>query len=82
MNMSRIFPLPLPLPTDAVKVPSPSVHGTFKRAVATFVRHCAAESADPRERYLAQSANPEELESRTREWEAYEARLRCLPPAL
>lgn len=80
MNMSRIFPLPLP--ADAAKVPSPSVHGAFTRAASALVRRCAAETADPRERYLSQSANPEDLENRMRGWEAYEARLRCLPPAL
>lgn len=80
MDMSRIFPLPLS--TDAAKVPSPSVHGTFTRAASALVRCCAAETVDPRERYLSQSVNPEDLENRMREWEAYEARLRCLPPAL
>jgi hypothetical protein len=80
VNTSRIFPLPLP--ADAVKVPSPSVRGSFKHAALALVRCCAAETPDPRERYLSQSANPEDLENRMREWEAYEARLRCLPPAL
>ncbi|WP_223262237.1 hypothetical protein [Variovorax beijingensis] len=80
MNMSRIFPLPLS--TDPAKVPSPSMRGTFTRAACALVRCCGAETADPRERYLAQSVNPEDLENRMREWEAYEARLRCLPPAL
>jgi len=80
VNTSRIFPFPLPV--DAVKVPSPSVHGAFKRAVESLVRRCAADTVDPRERYLSQSVDHEDLENRMREWEAYEARSRCLPPAL
>ncbi|QGW83078.1 hypothetical protein [Variovorax paradoxus] len=80
MNTSRIFPLPLP--ADAVKVPSPSVHDAFKRAVESLVRRCGAATIDLRERYLSQSVDHEDLENRMREWEAYEARSRCLPPAL
>jgi hypothetical protein len=80
MNMSRI--LPPPLSTGAVEAPSPSVHGAFKRAVAALARRCAAGTADPRERYLSRSVNHEDLENRIRSWEAYEARLRCLPPVL
>jgi hypothetical protein len=80
MNMSRI--LPPPLSTDAAEAPSPSVYGAFKRAVAALARHCATGTADPRERYLSRSVNHEDLESRIRAWDAYEARLRRLPPVL
>jgi hypothetical protein len=80
VNTSRIFPLPLP--GDAVKVRSSSVQGAFKHAVENLVRRCAADTVDPRERYLSQSVGHEDLENRMREWEAYEARSRCLPPAL
>ncbi|AGU53588.1 hypothetical protein VAPA_2c10320 [Variovorax paradoxus B4] len=80
MNISRI--LPPPLSTDAVEAPVPSVHDAFKRAVAALVRCCATGTADPRQRYLSRSVNHEDLENRIRAWEAYEARLRCLPPVL
>jgi hypothetical protein len=80
VNTSRIFPLPLPV--DTVKVPIPSASGAFKRAVESLVRRCAADTVDPRERYLSQSADHEDLENRMREWEAYETRSRYLPPAL
>jgi hypothetical protein len=80
MNMSRI--LPPPLSTGALEASSPSVHGAFKRAVAALARRCATGTADPRERYLSRSVNHEDLENRIRAWEAYEARLRCLPPVL
>ena len=80
MNMSRI--LPSPLSTDAVGVPSLSVHGAFKRAAAALAQRFATGTADPRERYLSQSVDHEDLESRIRAWDAYEARLRCLPPVL
>jgi hypothetical protein len=80
VNTSRIFPLPLP--ADAAEAPNPSVSGAFKRAVESVVRCCAADTVDPRERYLSQSVDHEDLENRMREWEAYAARSRCLPPAL
>ena len=80
MNMSRV--LPPPLSTDAVEAPSPSVHGAFKRAVVALAKSCAPGTADPRERYLSRSVDHEDLESRIRAWDAYEARLRCLPPVL
>lgn len=80
MNISRI--LPPPLSTDPVGAPSPSVHSAFKRAVAALARGCATGTVDPRERYLSQSVNHEDLESRIRAWDAYEARMRCLPPVL
>jgi len=81
MNMSRI--LPLPLSTGAVeKAPIPSVHGAFKRAAAALVRRCATGTLDPREGYLSRSVDHEDLENRIRAWEAYKARLRCLPPVL
>ena len=80
MNMSRT--LPPPLSTDAVEAPSPSVCDAFKRAVAALVRRCATGTADPRESYLSRSVDHEDLESRIRAWDAYEARLRCLAPVL
>lgn len=80
MNTSRI--LASPLSTDAVEARSPSVHGGLMRAVAALARRCATGTADPRERYLSRSVDHEDLENRIRAWEAYEARLRCLPPAL
>jgi hypothetical protein len=74
MNTSRI--LPSPLSADAVEAHSVSVLGAFKRAVAALARRWVTRTTDPRERYLSQSVDHEDLENRIRAWEAYEARLR------
>ena len=80
MITSRI--LPPALSTAAAEAPSPSVHGAFQRAVAALTQFIAADTADARERYLSQSVDHQDFESRVRAWEAHEARVRSLPPVL
>ena len=70
------------LSTDSAEAPSASVQGAFQRAVAEFARRFTAGTAGPRERYLSQAVDHEDLESRIRAWDEHEARLRYLPPVL
>jgi hypothetical protein len=68
--------------TDSVVTPESSVLAAFQRAVAELARQFSTETQEPRERYLAQAVDHEDLELRTRAWDAHEACQRALPLAL
>jgi hypothetical protein len=68
--------------TDSVVTPEPSVLAALQRAVAELARQFSTDTPEPREHYLSQAADHEDMEIRMRAWDAHEARQRALPQVL
>lgn len=74
--LSRI----LPSSTSADQIPSLSVRGVFRRAVAALSRRSAHGIAAAHERNLSQSVDRADFEHRDRTWDVHNVRPRHLPP--
>jgi hypothetical protein len=71
------------LSIDSAELPAPAEELAFLPAVFSgLARRSTIDTAGPRERFLSQAVDHEDLERRIREWDAHQARVRGLPPVL